>query len=150
MGVEGNGHRRRLQPLELVRVGGIFGRKTGSHPDHVRGRLFPENAVTERGRPFDGVTIARSCLHRLGGLATAAAKPLFAVARLQRRIKAIDQSLPAEGFAQEAYCSGLHRPRPNALFLEGCHENDRRAATLRIQQALQFDAAHAGHLHVGD
>ena len=80
----------------------------------------------------------------------AAAKCLFVVASLQRFIEAFDQGLPVDGLAQETYCSGPHRSRPNAFFVEGRDENDRRAVTSGNQKALQLDPAHAWHLNVSD
>jgi hypothetical protein len=87
---------------------------------------------------------------RSADTAPAAAKLLSALCPLQGRIEALDQGLSAEGLVQKAYRSGLHRPRPNALFVEGCDENDRHAVTLGNQEALQLDTAHARHLNVRD
>jgi len=73
-----------------------------------------------------------------------------AIVRFQRGIEACDQSGTVKRLAQEANCSGPHGLCLDALVREGRDENDRRAASLGEQTALQLNAADAGHLHVGD
>ena len=55
-----------------------------------------------------------------------------------------------ERLAQETDCPALHGSLANTLMREGSDENDRHAMIVSDQIFLQLDAAHAGHLHIGN
>jgi hypothetical protein len=109
-----------------------------------------ESSRSRYRRLADARRHAEGSFARCSASGRVAAKLLAAVASVQRLIETFNQDLPVDGLAQETYCPGLHRSRPNVLFVEGRDENNGRAVTLGNQQALQLDTAHARHLHVSN
>jgi hypothetical protein len=70
--------------------------------------------------------------------------------RLQRLIEVPDQGRSVERLGQKADRTGLEGARADAFVRESRDENDRQAPPFGDQAALQLDAAHAGHLDIGD
>ena len=68
----------------------------------------------------------------------------------QRPLHAFEQSRLVERLAQKIDCSRLHRSLASPLLREGSNKNDRLAMIVSDQAFLQLEAAHAGHLHVGN
>src|SRR5262245_54320484 len=66
----------------------------------------------------------------------------------QRPLHAFEQLRFIERLAQKTDRAALHGSLANGLMREGSNENDRHHVILSDQVFLQFEAAHAGHLHV--
>lgn len=68
----------------------------------------------------------------------------------QRDFDAVDQGLPLEGLAEEAYGSRRHHAVADAVVRKGGDEDHRRRVAAFAQDLRKLDAADAVHLHVRD
>src|SRR4029077_17719554 len=67
-----------------------------------------------------------------------------------RHVDVFDQRRPVDRLGEKADGSGMQGANPGALFGDRRNENDRQTAVLAAQQVLELDAAHMGHLNVGN
>jgi hypothetical protein len=71
-------------------------------------------------------------------------------ASCQGPLNAFEQLPFVEGLGQKTDRPGPHRPLPNPILGKCGNENHRRGVALSNQLFLQLDAAHNGHLDVGN
>ena len=68
----------------------------------------------------------------------------------QSLVEALDQGRSVDRLAQEGDRACVHRSRPDGVAIERGDEDERRAAALRQQHALELNAAQSRQLNVGD